>query len=106
MLLEYKGFIIGPQLAVQLGMSLTIKPSKLRQYIRTANQRQNDFLVDLSGGLGELVASCTSVMNCGHTMKLLRPAKRVHSLLHVTKLYTTFEIFEDEPSALVSFGKL
>jgi hypothetical protein len=37
-------------------------------------------------------------------MKLLRPQKRVDSLLQMTKLYATFEIFEDEAAAVASFG--
>lgn len=37
-------------------------------------------------------------------MKLLRPHQRVGSMPQITKLYTTFEIFEDETAALASFG--
>jgi hypothetical protein len=35
-------------------------------------------------------------------MKLLNPAKRVDSILQVTKLYTTFECFTEEQKALES----
>jgi hypothetical protein len=38
-------------------------------------------------------------------MKLLRPGSRVDSLLHMTKRYSAFEIFADEPPALESFPK-
>jgi len=38
-------------------------------------------------------------------MKLLRPVGQVESLLHMTKLYSAFEIFEDEPAALASFAR-
>ena len=31
-------------------------------------------------------------------------AKRVHELLNITKLYTIFETFEDEASAVASFA--
>ena len=37
-------------------------------------------------------------------MKLLNLAKRVHDLLKLTKLYTVFEAFEDEASAVNSFS--
>jgi len=37
-------------------------------------------------------------------MKLLRPGSRVDSLPHITKLYSIFEIFEDEPAALACFA--
>jgi anti-sigma B factor antagonist len=82
----------------------------LREWIRGAVHLKCDVLVDLSGvtyvdsaGLGELVASYNSITAVGRQMKLLRPGSRVDSLLHITKLYSTFEIFEDEAAALASF---
>jgi hypothetical protein len=51
------------------------------------------------------VASYNSIAAVGRKMKLLRPGNRVDSLLHITKLYSTFEIFADEPAALASFAK-
>jgi anti-sigma B factor antagonist len=57
-----------------------------------------------SSGLGELIGAHTTVINAGGEMKLLHLAKRVHDLLKLTKLYTVFEAFEDEPAALASFG--
>lgn len=33
-------------------------------------------------------------------MKLLRPSKRVDSMLRITTLYSTFDIFEEEAAAL------
>ena len=58
-----------------------------------------------SSGLGELVGAHTTVTTAGGEIKLLNLAKRVHDLLKVTKLYTVFEVFEDEPSAVASFSK-
>jgi anti-sigma B factor antagonist len=57
-----------------------------------------------SSGIGELVAAHTAVTNLGGDIKLLNLEKRVHDLLKVTKLYTVFEVFEDEASALRSFA--
>jgi anti-sigma B factor antagonist len=37
-------------------------------------------------------------------MKLLNLAKRVHDLMKITKLYTVFETFEDDASAIGSFS--
>jgi anti-sigma B factor antagonist len=56
-----------------------------------------------SSGLGELIAAHTTVTTAGGEIKLLNLAKRVHDLLKLTKLYTVFEAFEDEPSAIASF---
>jgi anti-sigma B factor antagonist len=57
-----------------------------------------------STGIGELVAGFTSVANEGGTVKLLGLTKRVKDVLLVTKLYTIFEVFEDEAEALRSFA--
>ena len=56
-----------------------------------------------SSGIGELVAGYTTVATAGGALKLLNLAKRVHELLNITKLYTIFESFEDEASAVASF---
>ncbi|GIU75170.1 MAG: STAS domain-containing protein [Bryobacteraceae bacterium] len=56
-----------------------------------------------SSGIGELVSGYTTVSNAGGQMKLLNLTKRVHDLLQITKLYTVFEVFDDEAKALASF---
>jgi anti-sigma B factor antagonist len=57
-----------------------------------------------SSGVGELIAAYTTVINESGQMKLLNLAKRTHDLLKITKLYTVFETFEDEVSAIASFS--
>jgi len=56
-----------------------------------------------SSGVGELVASYTAVRNAGGELKLLNLTKKVHDLLQVTKLYTIFDIKDDEFMAVKSF---
>lgn len=56
-----------------------------------------------SSGIGELVSGFTSVSNAGGQLKLLNLTKRVQDLLQITKLYTVFEVFDDEAVALSSF---
>ncbi|MBM3786860.1 MAG: STAS domain-containing protein [Acidobacteria bacterium] len=56
-----------------------------------------------SSGIGELVSAYTTVSNSGGTLKLLNLTKRVHDLLQITKLYTVFEVFDDEAAAVASF---
>lgn len=58
-----------------------------------------------SSGIGELVSAYTTVRNQGGELKLLNLTKKVHDLLQITKLYTVFDIKEDEASAIASFGK-
>jgi anti-sigma B factor antagonist len=57
-----------------------------------------------SSGIGELVAGYTSLANAGGTLKLLGLTKRVQDLLQITKLYTVFEVHEDEAHAVRSFA--
>ena len=56
-----------------------------------------------SSGIGELVSSFTTVKNKGGELKLLHLTKKVHDLLQITKLYTVFDVHNDESSALGSF---
>jgi anti-sigma B factor antagonist len=57
-----------------------------------------------SSGIGELVSAFTSVTNQGGQVKLLNLTKRVKDLLQITKLYTVFEVFDDEAAAVRSFS--
>jgi|SRR5580692_1105601 anti-sigma B factor antagonist len=57
-----------------------------------------------SAGLGELTAAYSSVKNKGGELKLLNLTKRVHDLMQITKLYTVFDVHDDEKKALAAFG--
>jgi len=57
-----------------------------------------------SSGIGELVSGFTTVKNQGGEMKLLQLTKKVRDLLQITKLYTVFDIHDDERSAISAFG--
>ena len=56
-----------------------------------------------SSGIGELVSAFTSVRNQGGELKLLNLTKKVHDLLQITKLYTVFDVKDDEAVAIKSF---
>jgi anti-sigma B factor antagonist len=57
-----------------------------------------------SSGIGELVASYTSVVNKeGGQLKLLKLTQKIQDLLAITKLLTVFDVYEEETSALSSF---
>ena len=86
--------------------------SGLRLQMVAVFERKSDLMLDLSelsyidsAGLGELVGALASAGSRGRSMKLLRPQERLTDLLQITKLYTTFEIFEDEAAALASFTR-
>jgi anti-sigma B factor antagonist len=58
-----------------------------------------------SSGLGTLVSAFTSVRKLGGELKLLNLTNKVNDLMQITKLYTVFDIANDEASALKSFGQ-
>ncbi|MFN0171733.1 MAG: STAS domain-containing protein [Bryobacteraceae bacterium] len=57
-----------------------------------------------SSGIGELVSGFTTVANQGGQLKLLSLTKRVQDLLQITKLYTVFDVHDDEAHAIRSFA--
>jgi anti-sigma B factor antagonist len=57
-----------------------------------------------SSGIGEMVSGFTTVANQAGQLKLLNLTKRVKDLLQITKLYTVFEVFDDEAAAIRSFA--
>ena len=56
-------------------------------------------------GLGYLVSAFTSVRKLGGELKLLSLTEKVQDLLQITKLYTVFDIANDEAAAVKSFSK-
>jgi anti-sigma B factor antagonist len=56
-----------------------------------------------SSGIGELVSAFTTVRNQNGELKLLKLTKKVHDLLQITKLYTVFDIKDDEALAVQAF---
>jgi anti-sigma B factor antagonist len=56
-----------------------------------------------SSGLGELVSAYTTARNQGAALKLLGLSKKVNDLLQLTKLYTVFDIYDDEASGIASY---
>jgi anti-sigma B factor antagonist len=57
-----------------------------------------------SSGIGELVSAFTAAKKQGGELKLLNLTKKVHDLLQITKLYTVFDVKDDEASAVKSFS--
>ena len=86
--------------------------SALRDQIRElVGKNQKNILLNLgevsyidSSGIGELVSGFTTVTNQGGQLKLLNLTKRVKDLLQITKLYTVFDVHEDEAAAVRSFA--
>ncbi len=58
-----------------------------------------------SAGLGTLVASFHSARSQGATLKLANLGDKFREVLQVTKLLTVFEVFNNEATAVASFGR-
>ena len=57
-----------------------------------------------SAGIGMLVSKYLTVRRAGGSIKFLHPTERTDHLMDITKLTTVFEMFDDEASAVKSFG--
>jgi len=58
-----------------------------------------------SMGLGALVGVFTSVRKQGGDLKLLNLKNKVTDVMQITKLYTVFDIMNDEAAGVKSFGQ-
>ena len=93
-------------------MKLDEDAFSLREAVRNLVAKdQKKILINLgevpyvdSSGIGELVAGFTTVTNKGGQLKLLNLSKRVKDLLQITKLYTVFEVHDNEAHAVRSFS--
>lgn len=94
---------------ITLGEGSVILRDTVRELIGKGNKKIVLNLGDVnyidSSGIGELVSAFTTVRNQGGELKLLNLTKKVHDLLQITKLYTVFDVKDDEASAVKSFTK-
>lgn len=103
----------GPVTIVDLSgrISLGEGSALLRKTIRELLENgQTKILLNLgdvnyidSSGIGELVSGFTAVRSRSGELKLLNLTKKVHDLLQITKLFTVFDVYGDEPTAVRSF---
>lgn len=94
--------------AITLGESSDALKDKIRSLLQQGRKQILVNLADVnyidSAGLGELVSAHTTTTRAGASLKLSNVTKRIQDLLVITKLLTVFDIYEDEPTALASFG--
>ena len=94
---------------ITLGEGCTQLRELIRDQLAKGNKRILLNLADVtyidSSGIGELVSAFTAVSNQGGQLKLLNLTKKVHDLLQITKLYTVFDIHDDEAKAISAFQK-
>ncbi len=77
---------------------------------RLAQEGKKKVLLNLSGvsymdssGIGELVASHTTIRREDGQLKMLGLGEKIKELLVITKLLTVFDTYSAEPEALNSF---
>jgi len=94
---------------ITLGEGCTQLRELVRENLGKGNRNVLLNLADVtyidSSGIGELVSAFTTVSNQGGQLKLLNLTKKVHDLLQITKLYTVFDVHDDEVRAIASFEK-
>ena len=92
---------------ITLGEGSVVLRDAVRELLSKGNKKILLNLGDVSyidsSGIGELVSAYTTVRNQGGELKLLNLQKKVHDLLQITKLYTVFDVREDEATAIKSF---
>ena len=92
---------------ITLGEGSVVLRDTIRDAVAQGNKKILLNLGDVtyidSSGIGELVSGFTSVRNQGGELKLLNLTKKVHDLLQITKLYTVFDVKDDEAAAIASF---
>ncbi len=53
-----------------------------------------------SSGIGVLVSSFSTVRSQGGQLKMVNLSKRIHDLLQITKVYSLFDVKDDEAAAV------
>jgi anti-sigma B factor antagonist len=94
---------------ITLGEGSVVLRDTIRDLIAKGSKKVLLNLADVtyidSSGIGELVSAFTAVRREGGELKLLKLTKKVHDLLQITKLYTVFDVKDDETEAVKAFGK-
>lgn len=113
MLLQATPRYVGEVTVVDLSGRITLGEGSalLRKTVRgLLEEQRTKILLNLadvdyidSSGIGELVSGYTAVKNRGGELKLLQLTKKVRDLLQITKLFTVFDVYSDEPTALRGF---
>ena len=99
-IVDLSGKITAGETGSQLNRSLQrlVHEGKLQIIFNLANVTRVD-----SSGAAELIAMHGEMRACGGDLKLVRLPQRVTDLMSFTKLYTVFEVFDEEIDGVYSF---
>lgn len=105
---------VGDVIVIEVSGRITLGEGNvmLRDVVRDLADKNKKIILNLgevnyidSSGMGELVKTHTTIRNRGGELKLANLSKRVHDLLHLTRLFSVFDIQKDEAGAIASFSK-
>jgi anti-sigma B factor antagonist len=92
---------------ITLGEASVVVRDVIKDLLSKGNKKILLNLVEVnfidSSGIGVLVSSFSAVRSQGGELKLVNPSKRVRDLLQISKLYTLFDVKDDETMAIGSF---
>jgi anti-sigma B factor antagonist len=93
---------------IKLGEGSSVLRDNVKELL---SKGQKKILLNLGGinyidssGIGELIAAFTSVRKQGGELMLLHLTKKIQDLLQITKLYTVFQVMEDEAAAIAALS--
>jgi anti-sigma B factor antagonist len=113
MALQLVSRLVGDVLILDVSGSITQGQGcfALRDSVKSAlGEGQKKILLNIaaadyidSTGVGELTYAFTRTRMQGGDLKLFGLTKKVHDLLQITRLYTVFDVYDDESKALEAF---
>lgn len=93
---------------IALGDSNTQLHQSLKQLVADGKKNVVLNMADVTGidssGLGSIVAGYSTLQSAGGSLKLMSLSDRIADIMTITKLYTVFDIYDNETDAVKSFG--
>lgn len=93
---------------IALGESNTALHQSLKQLVVDGKKQVVLNLANVTGidssGLGSIVAGYSTLQSADGALKLANLSDRIADIMTITKLYTVFDIYENEADAVKSFG--
>lgn len=99
-IIEFKGNVMGGPDATKLNEALHETIEKGRKNV-VVDLRKVSFMN--SSGLGMLIGGLTTMRNAGGDLRIANAAKKIESLLIVTKLITVFKHYRSLDEAVASY---
>lgn len=92
-----------------VGMGLELLKPRIEQLVAEQQLKvvlnAKDVSVIDSAGVGDLVASFSSLKRAGGSLKVANPGKMVREVLRIARIPTLIEVFDTEDEAVAAFGK-